>query len=461
MARLSEHELRELQRSALDHLWIYMREPSEMAEKGEPLLFVEGDGVWVTDAAGQRFMDPMSGLGLTNIGYGRREVAEAAYEQMLQISYMPSGTTTIPTVKLAAKLAELSPGDLTRSYFTSGGSESVETALKLARAYHRRRGEPTRYKFISRRGSYHGATGGVIGLGGTARLNRRDYGPIAPGYLYAPQPHLYRCEFGSRTASECATRCAQAVEELILLHGPETVAAVVAEPMATSVGVVVPGPEYWPMLREICTRYGVLLVVDEVMCGFGRTGKMFGIEHWDVQPDIITLAKGITSGYVPLGAAVARKEVSDAFVGSEEAKFVHMLSFGGHPVATAASLRNIEIIETEHLVENSAAMGGYLLEGLREMEEKHPIIGEASGMGLMCSLELVKDRATKEYFPADSGMSERLTDYFRRNGVLLRGGNTMRVMPPLCITRSEVDFLVQAMDRSLGQVEQVLDMPRR
>ena len=458
MTTPGETEGRALQRAALDHLWVYMREPAEMAEKGEPQVFVEGDGVWVTDTEGRRFMDPMSGLGLKNVGYGRAEIAEAAYDQMRKLSYMPSGAVAVPTVKLAEKLASMTPGSLSRSYFVSGGSEAVETALKLARAYHKRRGEAGRYKIISRRGSYHGATAGVMALGGAPRMRRTDYEPFAPGFLYAPHPHLYRCEFGSASQSECATKCAQAIEDLIVFHGPETVAAVVAEPMATSVGVVVPGDEYWPMVREICDRYGVLLIVDEVMCGFGRTGKMFGGDHWGVIPDIMTLAKGLTSGYVPMGAAVAKKEVADLFIGSEDVKFVHMISFGGHPVAAAAALENIAIIERERLVENAAAMGTYLLDGLKELEQKHSVVGEAAGRGLMCSLELVRDKHSKEYFPAEAEMGDRLTGHFKANGVLLRGGNTVRIMPPLSISRSEVDFLIRAVDRSLASVENELNV---
>ena len=457
---IAEQEVRDLQRTALEHLWIYGREPSEMAEKGEPRIFVEGKGVWITDATGRRFLDGMSGLWLKNIGYGRKEVADAAYQQMLQLTYMPGGSTTVPAIKLSDKLAQITPGDLGRCFFVSGGSEAVETALKVARAYHKRRGEPLRYKVISRKGSYHGATGGVIGLGGSAAFPRYDYEPVGVGFLHAPQPLPYRCEYGGRTPSECAVKCAKAVEDLILFHGPETVAAVIAEPIASPSGVAVPGPEYWPMLRETCTKYGVLLIADEVICGFGRTGKMFGVEHWGVVPDLMTVAKGITSGYIPMGAAIARKPIADAFVGSEKASFRHIITFGGHPVAAAAALKNIEIMESERLVENSATMGAYLLDGLKEIQEKHPIVGDARGLGLMCGLELVKDRETKEYFPREADLGNRLTEQFQANGVYLRGGTVVNIMPPLCITRSEVDTLVQAVDKALAHLERELGVAR-
>ena len=399
MATRTVTDINDLRRTALEHLWVYGQEPSDMAEKGGPQIFVSGQGCHVTDIEGRRYLDTISALWLKNVGYGRKEIADAAYQQMLELTYMPSGTTTEPTIRLAGKLAQITPGDLDRTFFTSGGSESVETALKLARAYHKRQGESTRYRFISRKRSYHGASFGAMSLGGNPAMPVTDYEPLMPGFLHAPMPNPYRCEYGGTTPSECAIRCATAVDDLIKFHGPQTVAAVVAEPVAMPPGAAVPGPEYWPMLREICDRHGVLLIADEVITGFGRTGRMFACEHWGVTPDIMTLAKGITSGYVPMGAAIARKEIADAFIGSKDASFRHIFTFGGHPVAAAAGLKNIQIIEEEGLVENSATMGTYLLDGLQELKEKHPIIGDVRGLGLMCGMELVKDRSTKETFP--------------------------------------------------------------
>ena len=456
MVSYTESEVRELQQSALEHLWIYMREPSDMAEKGEPRIFVEGHGCQVTDVDGNTFIDAMSGLWLKNVGYGRKEIADAAYEQMLQLTYAPSGTTTFAAIKLAEKLAEITPGDLSRCFFTSGGSESVETALKLSRAYHKRIGEPNRYRFISRKGSYHGATFGALTLGGTPAFPRTDYEPVLPGVVHVAQPNPYHCEYGGATPSECAERCAAAVEDTIKFYGPDTVAAVIAEPVSSPLGSVVPGPEYWPMLRDICTRYGVLLIADEVITGFGRTGKMFACEHWGVTPDIMTVAKGITSGYIPMGGTILRKEVADAFVGSERAAFRHIITFGGHPVAAAASLKNIEIIEQEGLVKNSAKMGEHLLEGLREIKEKHPIVGDARGLGLMCALEIVKDRETKEHFPSEAKLRERLTEKFRDNGLLLNGGDYISIMPPLCVSRDEIERILSGVDRGIGEVEKEL-----
>ena len=449
-------EVKSLQESALEHLWVYLREPSDMAEKGEPAIFVSGEGVHVTDALGNTSIDGMSGLWLKNVGYGRKEIADAAYEQMLNLTYMPLGTTTEPTIKLAEKISQIAPGDMTRSFFTSGGSEAVETAMKLSRAYFKRVGEPNRTKFISRKGSYHGATMGALALGGSHLYPKLDYEPLMPGVFHVPQPLPYRCEFGGETPEECAELCVNAVEVMIKFQDPETVAAVFAEPISSPMGCVVPGDNYWPRLREICDKYGVLLIADEVITGFGRTGKMFATEHWGVVPDMMTVAKGITSGYIPMGGCITRGEISDAFIGSQKASFKHVITFGGHPVAAAAALKNIEIMENEGMVENAAKQGAYLLDGLKEMKEKYQMIGDVRGLGLFCGLELVADREAKEYFPAEADLANRITQGFADNGLLLRGGDRMNVAPPLCITSSEVDEIVTTMDKVFGQVSKDL-----
>jgi adenosylmethionine-8-amino-7-oxononanoate aminotransferase len=452
MATHSESAVNDLQRTALENLWVYLREPSDMAEKGEPQIFVEGRGCQVTDSLGNTYIDAMSGLWLKNVGYGQKEIADAAYEQMLKITYMPMGTTTEPTVMLSKKIASMMPGDLSRCFFTSGGSESVETALKLSRAYFKRMGEPQRTKFISRRDSYHGATMGAMALGGNFLYPREDYEPLMPNAFHAPQPNFYRCEFNSESPEECGQRCVDAIESIIQFQGPDTVAAVIAEPISSPMGAVVPPDNYWPLLREVCDKYGCLLIADEVITGFGRTGKWFGCDHWDIVPDMMTVAKGITSGYIPMGGTILRKPIADAFVGSPKAAFRHVITFGGHPVAAAASLKNLEIMEREGMVENSARMGRYLLDGLEELKEKHSIIGNVRGLGLMCGLELVKDRETKEHFPTDAGLGPRLTQGFADNGLFLRGGDLMNVMPPLCVTPGEVEQIVSTMDSVIGQV---------
>ena len=437
-----------LQQTANEHLWMHNRDWVQMSEEGGPTIVVEGDGIRVVDTDGKRWIDVNGGYASVNIGYGRTEIAEAVRDQMLRLSYFPQASTTEPLVRFVEKLAQLTPGTLERAWPVTGGSEANETAIKIARAYHKRMGDPGRYKIISRRTSYHGATAGVMWLGAA---DQPDYAPGYHGMLYAPQPNPYRCEMGGRTPSECAVRCAQAVEDLIRFHGEKTVAAVIAEPVAS--GKPCPGEEYWPMLRQICDRYGVILIADEVICGFGRTGKMFAMEHWDVVPDIMTVAKGVTSCYLPLASAIATAEVADVFAG-EENIFPQVLTFGGHPVTAAAALANIDIMERDGLVENAARTGDYFLGQLRGLMEDHPIVGDAGGIGLLLSIEIVADRETKETFPSDLRVPERLSEKLRERRMMLRvDGDRVSITPPLCITRDDVDEIVSALDASIGELE--------
>ena len=449
----------ELREASNRHLWMHNADWVRMAEEGGPLVIVDGQGIRVTDSDGRSWIDVNGGYASVNVGYGRSEIAEAAYEQMKRLSYFPQGATTAPAIELAQKLAEIAPGSLTRVFPVSGGSEANETALKIARAYHRRRGEPGRYKVISRKGSYHGGTGGVLWLGSASLMPRVDYEPAYPGMVYAPQPNPYRCELGGGTPSECAVRCAQAVEDLIVLNGPATVAAVIAEPVALPEGAVVPGDEYWPLLREICSRHGVLLIADEIICGFGRTGKMFGVENWDVVPDIMTVAKGLVSSYLPLGATIVREEVADLFGGPDN-YLRHVFTYGGHPVCAAAGLKNIEIIETERLVDNAAEVGGYFKSQLEGLTVDHPVVGDVRGIGLLLAIDLVSDRSTKAKFSDDKRISNRLNERFREHGLILRAGasQVINLGPPLCITNAEVDEIVHAIDLSLWEVEGELGM---
>ena len=442
------------------HLWMHNRDWISMAERGEPMIAVEGEGVRVTDSDGRSYIDVNGGYNSVNVGYGRTEIADAAYEQMSRVSYFPFGTTTEPTAMLAQKLAQMTPGSLSRSFPVSGGSEANETAIKIALAYHRRRGDTRRYKIISRIGSYHGTTAGVVFLGGYPDTQRQDFEPAPPGMVYAPPPSAYHSPIPGETDSEAAVRCANAIEELIKFEGPETVAAVIGEPVAIPLGAVVPGDEYWPMLREICDRYGVLLIADEVINGFGRTGRMFAVEHWGIVPDIMTIAKGIVSSYLPMAAAIATDEVAGVFAGEED-YLRHVLTSSGHPVSAAASLANIEIIESEGLVENSAAVGAYCKELLEGMMGDHPSIGDVRGLGLLMAVELVKDRDTKAPFDPEDRIVERLNESFKRNGLILRvAGPVIHIGPPLCITKSEVDEIIHALDLSLWELEGDLGIAR-
>jgi 4-aminobutyrate--pyruvate transaminase len=441
----------EARQAALDHLWMHNRSWTSDAESGRPPIITSGNGIHVTDAEGREWIDVNGGYMCVNIGYGRTELADAMREQMSKLIYFPQGSTTEPLVNLAAKLAEIAPGNLTRSWPVTGGSEANETAIKIARAYHRRRGESGRYKIISRVGSYHGALGATMWLGGDG--GREDYEPAFPGMLYAPQPDSYNSPIPGETDSECAARCAQAVEDLIKFHGASSVAAVVAEPVSSSMGAAVPGDEYWPMLRQICDRYGVILIADEVITGFGRTGSMFAMEHWNVTPDIMTMAKGITSSYVPLANAIVTDEVADVFAGSDNI-FKQALTFGGHPVTAAVALKNIEIMETEGLVDNSASVGAHIVDRLNDLAGEHPMIGNVRGRGLLMGVELVADRDTKTRFPKDVQLGNRLSDAFESESLILRcGDERIGIGPSLCITHEEADELVNRLDRAITKVE--------
>ncbi len=449
-----------LRQASLRYLWMHNRDWTQMAEEGEPQIIESGQGVRVTDTDGRSWIDVNGGYNSVNVGYGRTEIGDAAYEQMLQLSYFPQGATTAPTAALAAKLAQITPGTLSRVFPVSGGSEANETALKIARAYHRRRGEPGRYKVISRIGSYHGMTAGVLWLGGSPYQPRHDYEPVYPGVLHAPQPNNYHSEVEGETPSETAVRAAQAIDRLIEFHGAHTVAAVIAEPIAIPQGAIVPADEYWPMLRQICDRHGVLLIADEVICGFGRTGKMFAMEHWGVTPDIMTVAKGIVSSYLPMAAAIVKQEIADAFAG-EDNYLRHVFTAAGHPVSAAASLRNIQIIEDENLVQNAADVGAYFKQQLEGLAIDHPLVGDVRGAGLLLAVELVSDRKTKSGFAPDAKVPDRLNEKFKKHGLILRiNSGIIHIGPPLCITRGEVDEIVHAIDLSLWELEAEMGIAR-
>ncbi len=451
---VNEQDIDAIRKSALDHLWMSGMDWVKMAEEGNPPIVVEGKGIRVTDSEGKSWIDVNAGYASVNVGYGRTEIADAVRGQMMKLSYYPINTATESLSKLVEKLAQITPGSLERTWPVTGGSEANETAVKIVRAYHKRRGETGRYKIISRRQGYHGAIGQVLWTGANRPL--LDYEPAYPGMVYAPQPHPPFCGMGDKTSSECAVKCAQAVEDLILFHGPNTIAAFIAEPV-TGGPVVVPGAEYWPMIREICDKYGVLVIADEVVTGFGRTGKMFGVEHWGVVPDIMTVAKGISSTYMPIGAVIATREVAEVFAG-EENIFEQTMTFGGHPVTAAAAFKNIEIIEREKLVQNSADMGAYFMEQLQEMKKEHRIMDEVRGLGLLVEVTLTNDLKIKKAFPSEEEVAKKVAEKLRNHGLILGTGVRGRswsvsMGPSLAITRSEIDEILLALDRSFGETE--------
>ena len=424
------------------HLWPGPYKSGDLSSEHGLKLVVGGAGPWVLDADGRTWFDSLSGMWLTNIGHGRREVADAMHAQMSRLSYAPDGTVSPATIELAERVAAVAPDPESRVLFTSGGSEAVETALKMARKYHRNRGEPGRFKVISRRGSYHGATLACLSLGGGGSNNGVEYGPLLPGAVRVQGPDEYRPVLSD-------LECAHEIERAILNEGPETVAAVIGEPISAAAGVHTPDAFYWPAVRRICDRHGVLLIFDEVITGFGRTGTMFASEHWDVVPDITTVAKGLTGGYAPIGAAIAAKHVADTFMGDHSA-FNHRFTFGGNPAACATGLATLDIIEREGLVENSRVMGEYLYERALELLA-HPIVGDVrGGRGLMCAVELVRDRSTREPFPSSAGLKRAAQELMDVHGLLGRGGDIFPLAPSLCVTYQEIDELMTRLDAVLS-----------
>lgn len=442
----------------LEHLWIHTQQYNELAKPDGMLVFTDGEGIRLKDMTGRSFIDAMSGLWVVNVGHGRTELAEVAAEQMKRLAYINTfAYATPPAIDLASKLAEIAPGSISRIYFANSGNEAVDTAVRMAKQYHYNRGDKKRYKVISRRGSYHGITQGTLGLTSAIYANRAPFEPLIPGHVYVEGVNCYRCPF-EKTYPECSVFCARTIEQTIQFEKPETIAAIVAEPISSSNADFVPPPEYWPILRELCDKYGILLIADEVINGFGRTGKWFAIEHTPVIPDIMTVAKGISSGYLPISAAMAKQEVADAFVGERRQAFSGGITFGTHPVACAVALANINIIEREGLVENARIQGDYMRDELRRLKEYHPSIGDVRGLGLLNAVELVKNRETREQFSEADDLNTKMSEALKRRGLLARAGAMINLAPPLCISRQEVNEIVGIIDESIGEVEKAVGM---
>lgn len=438
----------------LKHVWHGNMQHRGLEAK-PPLEVASAEGCYVFDPEGRRYLDGMAGLFCVNVGYGRREIVDAVAAQMAQLAYYPLTQSHGPAARLAARLAGLLPRGLGRVFFSNSGSEAVETALKMARQCARRMhpGE-NRYKVIARHRGYHGFTMGALSATGQSP-RRAAFEPLVPGFLHVPPPDHYRCSFCSSQPS-CTLTCADEIERVIRMEGPETVAAVIAEPVIGGGGVF-PAPEgYLERVRAICDRYGVLLIIDEVITGFGRTGKLFGFEHSGIRPDILTFAKGLTSAYLPLGATVATERIFEAFQAEDgEAKFAQVSTFGGHPSSCAAGLANLEILTRERLWENSAAVGAYLFEKLRAL--RSPWIGDIRGAGLLVGMEIVTD-ANKT--PLPEVRMVQLQREMREAGVLVGRNNdsvpgycnVLILSPPLTLNREQADTLVGAIEGALARL---------
>ncbi|HEU4327897.1 MAG TPA: aminotransferase class III-fold pyridoxal phosphate-dependent enzyme [Roseiflexaceae bacterium] len=435
-----------LQQALADNVWLHFFQMGHFAStSARPTILTRGEGSRVWDQDGTVYIDALAGLFCVNAGYGRREIVAAMTEQLDAIAYVtPFSFPSLPQIQLAARLAAISPmGPRTRSFFTTGGSDAVETALKLAKVYQRRRGFADRSKTISRRVSYHGTSMGALSVNGLTSV-RNGFGPLVPGARHAPLPYRYRCDYCA-LSSACRGTCADEIERLVEFEGPETIAAIILEPVQNSGGAIVPPPGYLQRVRQICDHYGIVFIADEVICGFGRVGDWFGSSALGVVPDVMTCAKAITSGYAPLGAVMVRPEIADAFIGDEGDKFMHGVTFGGHPASCAAALANLDILEREGLNARSREMGDYLQHELRAAVGSHPNVGDIRGMGLCVAVELVRDQATRAALDEPELMSW-LSDQFKRRGLICRADDRLepviQLAPPLNIPREDLDQVV-------------------
>ncbi len=429
----------DLQQQAKRHLWMHFTRMGSYEEGAEVPIIVRGEGCYVYDEHGKRYLDGLSALYCVNVGHGRAELAEAAEAQARELAFYTTWSYAHPrAIELATRVAELAPPGLNRVFFTSGGSEAVESAWKLARAYHGLRGEPTRTKLIARDLAYHGTTLGALTATGLTSL-RQPFEPLVPGGCHVPNTNSYRW-----SETRDPLWAADAIEERIEFEGPGTVAAVILEPVQNAGGCFVPQDGYFQRVREICDRHGVLLISDEVICSWGRLGHWFGSERFGYVPDIITTAKGLTSAYIPMGAVIASDRVAEPFLYGD-AMFAHGFTFGGHPVAAAVALANIDLIEREDLCGRVREREGALramLERLRDI----PIVGDVRGAGFFHAIELVKDQETKETF--DHEESEELLrgylsgELFARGLICRsddRGDPVVQLAPPLIAGQEQFD----------------------
>lgn len=414
------------------------------------VVMAEGDGIYIMDTDGKQYLDGASQLTCTNLGYSQKEIAEAVAEQMNKLSYASSffGNCNRANIECGRKLAQLTPEGLKHFFFTLGGSESIDAAFRIARTYWRNKNKQNKFKIISLYYSYHGVNFGAVSA--TAWKNgmfAAGVQPVVPGFLRIPTYYCYRCAFDA-TYPDCGMQCAKFLAYTIEQEGQDTIAAFIAEPVHGTAGSIVPPPEYWPMVRKICSDHEVLLIADEVMTGFGRTGKMFATEHWGVVPDIMTMAKGLTSAYLPFGAVAVRDDVVEGLKGSA----IFGFTYSGHPVCSAAAIKAMEIYERDNIVENAAEMGKYTLERLKAECLNLPCVGDISGLGLMLGIEIVADKQNRTAFPPDQNVAMDIGNEARKKGLLIRVADRIAFTPPLIITRDEID---KALDILLPIIEAV------
>lgn len=437
----------------LEHVWHPFTSAREYASV-DPVVIVEGNGVFVKDINGREYLDAVSVLANVNVGHGRPEIASAVVAQMRQLEFWSLFGYSHPrAIELATRLSSLTGGRMKKAFFTNGGSESNETAIKIARQWAKQASNKTKgkYKVIALRGAYHGVTLGALAASGITYM-REKFEPLPEGFRHIPAPYWYRCPCGAATYTDCGVRCAHLLEDVVKFEGPETVVAFIAEPVITALGVIVPPPEYFRIIREICDKYEVLFIADEIVTGFGRLGSWFGMENWGVWPDLISTAKGISSGYIPLGAVLATDKIVSVFDGEpgEMMDFYHGNTSAGHPVACAAGMENLNIIQREDLCNRARETGDYLREQLATLYQFGQV-GDVRGLGLHAAVEFVSDRETKSRLM----IGKEVYRESLRRGVIVRPhfvGNIISLSPPLIIEKSQVDLIVDVLAESIAAV---------
>lgn len=438
------YDTAELQRQDAAHYMHPFTDHKALGERGVRVM-VRGDGIYLWDSEGQKILDGMSGLWCVNVGYGRTSIADAVYRQMQTLPFYNSffNTTNVPATRLAALLVEMSPPQFNHVFFTGSGSEANDTNLRMVRRYWDLKGQPQRHTVISRYNAYHGSTVAGAALGGMAGMH--EQGGMIPGIEHIGQPNWVENGCGM-SPDEFGIVAAGWLETKILEVGPDKVAAFIGEPVQGAGGVIIPPATYWPEIGRICDKYGVLLIADEVICGFGRLGTWFGSELMQIKPDLITFAKGVTSGYVPLGGVLVGDRVADVLIG-EGGDFNHGFTYSGHPVACAAALENIRILIDERLVQQVAHdTGPYLKEKFAALMD-HPLVGYADSCGFVAGLNLVRKKADVvhdcEFFDPDQGVGMLCRGYMFANGIIMRAvGERMIIAPPLVMTRAQIDEMI-------------------
>ena len=447
---MDKKEIEQLKKDAVTNIITHWASNEELAK--DPKIFVKGEGCYLYDIEGNKYLDTFASLLTTVCGHGRDDIADVASQQMRELEFFPNyvDTFTLPLIKLANKLAEIGPGDLSVSFFVNSGTEANETAWKMARQYFWEQGAKKKYKIIARRYSYHATTLGGASADGIPWF-REVFEPLMPGFIFAPSAQCFHCELDQEYSS-CGLLCLRQMEKLIQWENPNSIAAVIIDPLpGSNIGYPMPPDGYLEGVREICDKYDILLIYDEVQTGFGKTGKMFFCEHYGVTPDIMTVGKAFTGGYLPLGAAITTPKVRDRFKepGSE---LRSGSTYGGHTTACATTLANIEIIEKDNLVQRVAETGEYIKNRLDKLYEKYSLVGDIRGIGMLWAIELLADRKTKTPFAPSLKVGSWIRDYCWQRGMILRNnGDILVIAPAFTMSRNEVDFMLDLIEEAIAQ----------